>query len=298
MNLCSSVVELGEVARRRDAASRAVGWASRVNGRSWSRIGATVVAEERLQLLERGPERLAPSAAASPNVVSSDVAEPVDLRQRPLPERSAAGSSSIVSARFSFWLAKRRKTAGAAVDEAGQLLDRARRARRDLREVRRSRAGASPAAGPPAATAFAASRDSGAKRRKALARSRPPPLPSASTAAGEQQLQVVAGVAVEAGEEVVQVDVGLRSSRSRPWRRSSSCRPGLGRAGIELEHHVLEPGLRPQQQRGVRVDAFAVLLLDVQRRDRLAVDEVDAGDVADLARPETFTAWPWPGRMP
>jgi hypothetical protein len=56
----------------------------------------------------------------------------------------------------------------------------------------------------------------------------------------------------------------------------------LGGAGIDLDHHVVEVGFRPQQQAGVGVDQFEVLGFDVHADDGVAVLEVDRGDLADL----------------
>src|SRR5438105_4695551 len=69
------------------------------------------------------------------------------------------------------------------------------------------------------------------------------PSALALTARVEQDLQVVAGVAVELGEDLVQVDVGQRlRDRDRPAVLLP--RDG-GRARVELQDHVLEPGLGP-----------------------------------------------------
>ncbi len=56
----------------------------------------------------------------------------------------------------------------------------------------------------------------------------------------------------------------------------------LAVAGIDLDHHVVEVGLRPQQQAGVGVDQVEVFGLDVHADDGVAVFEVDRGDLADL----------------
>ena len=60
----------------------------------------------------------------------------------------------------------------------------------------------------------------------------------------------------------------------------SSNSPAALRARIELEEHVLEAGLRPQQDRRVLVDGQE-LAVDVHRHHRDAVVVLDLGDVAD-----------------
>ncbi len=50
----------------------------------------------------------------------------------------------------------------------------------------------------------------------------------------------------------------------------------------DLDHHVVEVGLRPQQHGRVGVDQLHVLGLDVHADDGVAVFEVDRGDLADL----------------
>ncbi len=52
--------------------------------------------------------------------------------------------------------------------------------------------------------------------------------------------------------------------------------------GLDLDGHVVEVGFRPQQQRRVGVDQVQVLRLDVHADHRVAVFEVDRGDLADL----------------
>jgi hypothetical protein len=99
-----------------------------------------------------------------------------------------------------------------------------------------------------------------------------------ASTAGDEQLQVLAGVAVERGEDLVEVDVRQRLADRddvpllEPWGRL--------RAGVELGDHVLQPRLGPQQDRRVAVHPL-VLGLDLQRHDRPAVLQLDLGDLAD-----------------
>ena len=96
---------------------------------------------------------------------------------------------------------------------------------------------------------------------------------------GDQQPQVVARVGVERGEDLVRVDVRRRVlDRDRPvllgHRRVAA-------AGLELDEHVLQAGLGPQQRGRVGVDEVLVLRVDVHPHDRAAVLELDLADVAD-----------------
>ncbi len=56
----------------------------------------------------------------------------------------------------------------------------------------------------------------------------------------------------------------------------------LAAAGFDLDDHVVEVGLRSQQQARVGVDQFHVFGLDVHADDGVAVFEIDRGDLADL----------------
>ena len=106
------------------------------------------------------------------------------------------------------------------------------------------------------------------------------PAPAQALArAADQELQVVARVVVEDGEDLVGVDVGRRvADRHRPAR----LRPRrAARARVELDEHVLEPGLRPQQRARVGVDEALVSRVEVHRHDGAAVLQVDLRDVAD-----------------
>ena len=97
--------------------------------------------------------------------------------------------------------------------------------------------------------------------------------------AGEQELDVLAGVRVERGEEGVEVGVrfglgerdvvaGLEMPRSGP--------------GADLDGHVVEVRFRPQQQGRVGVDQLHVLRFDVHADLGVAFLERDRGDLADL----------------
>ena len=96
--------------------------------------------------------------------------------------------------------------------------------------------------------------------------------------AGDQQLEVVARVAVERGQDLVRVDVG------RGVRGPDAAARGQRLAGarVHLEEHVLEPGLGAQQRGGVLLDVALVLLLELHRDHGLAVLELDLADLADL----------------
>ena len=101
----------------------------------------------------------------------------------------------------------------------------------------------------------------------------------AAAGVGDQQPQVVARVGVERAEDLVRVDVGRRRlDRDRPVLL------GHGRvaaARLELDEHVLQAGLGPQQRGRVGVDQVLVLAVDVHPDDRAAVLELDVADVAD-----------------
>ena len=98
-------------------------------------------------------------------------------------------------------------------------------------------------------------------------------------AAGDEQLDVLARVGVEGAEEGVEVDVrfGLREGEA-----VAVLDVLLAGAGVDLDDHVVEVGFRPQQQGRVGVDQVDVLRLDVHADDGVAVFEVDRGDLADL----------------
>src|SRR4051794_27190107 len=98
-------------------------------------------------------------------------------------------------------------------------------------------------------------------------------------AAGDEELQVAARVAVERREELVGVDVGQRLS-DRDDLLLVVDRPGGLRARRQLDNHVVQAGLRTQQRGRVLVHV-RVLLADLQRDDRAAVLELDLAQLAD-----------------
>ena len=95
----------------------------------------------------------------------------------------------------------------------------------------------------------------------------------------EQDAQVVARVGVERGEDLVEVDVGQRL-RGRDRLALGELAGVLG-ARVQLGDHVLEAGLGPQQHGRVAVDAACSRSMSMPMT-RLAVLELDAGDLADL----------------
>ena len=95
----------------------------------------------------------------------------------------------------------------------------------------------------------------------------------------QQQLEVVARVGVERGEDLVEVDVRQRLRGRDPLALGELAR--LRGAGIELGDHVLEPRLGAHENAGVPVDR-RVLALDVQSDHGPAALELHARDLADL----------------
>ena len=111
------------------------------------------------------------------------------------------------------------------------------------------------------------------------ARQRAPVAAQPLTAGAEQDGQVVARVGVQRREDLVEVDVRQRLAHRD---RVALVQPARGgRPRLELGHHVLQPGLGPQQHGRVAVDA-AVLRLHLHGDDGLAVLELDVRDLADL----------------
>ena len=96
--------------------------------------------------------------------------------------------------------------------------------------------------------------------------------------ARDQEAEVVARVGVERGEELVGVDVRRRVLRLDP----AAVLERLAVARVDLEEHVLQAGLRPQERRGVVLDEAVVLRLELELHDRVAVLELDLADLADL----------------
>ena len=97
-------------------------------------------------------------------------------------------------------------------------------------------------------------------------------------AGGQQHDEVVARVAVERRQDLVEVDV-RRGLRDRD-RVAFLERAGRLVARVHLDDHVLQAGLRAQQHRRVLVDR-RVLLADLQVDDGDAVLERDLADLAD-----------------
>ena len=96
--------------------------------------------------------------------------------------------------------------------------------------------------------------------------------------APEQQLQRRPRVAVERRQELVEVHV-----RQRPVDRDREAVGRLARgacARIDLQHHVVEAGLRAQHRRGVAVER--VVGVDLHRHDRPPVHEVDLRQLAHV----------------
>ena len=88
--------------------------------------------------------------------------------------------------------------------------------------------------------------------------------------------QVLARVAVQRGQQLVEVDVGLRLADRD---RAVLGQPAGGlRARVELDGHVLEPRLGPQEHRRVLVDAD-VGVVELEPEHGLAVVELHAGDL-------------------
>ena len=242
-----------EVGARDGRRSRSSGVASRTSGRRSSRRIGVGVAQQRAHVDQRRGELAHQRAAA---------------RARPAAARSASARASC-SAR-----ARRAERAGQPLDRlppapprgAPIVVERRRSwprpgspARSSFVRPRRARARAGCG---PAARSFArrsaiarvtrarAARASAACASSSARRSGPrslQPAPPAFAKIGE----VAARVGVERGEHLVRVDV-RRVSGDAGMRSPSSSRPpsssrGVGRAGVELDRHVVQPGLRPQQ---------------------------------------------------
>ena len=95
----------------------------------------------------------------------------------------------------------------------------------------------------------------------------------------EQQRQVVARVGVQRRQHLVEVDVGQRLRDRDPLALRQL--PGRLGARRQLGHHVLQAGLRAQEDGRVAIDR-RVLALDLHPHDRLAVLQLDARDLAHL----------------
>ena len=113
--------------------------------------------------------------------------------------------------------------------------------------------------------------------------------------ARHQQLEVRPRVRVERGVDLVRVDVRQRVGRPGCARRPSSTLPV---PGVDLDEHVLERRLRPQQRGGVLADQVLVLVLDLDVDDREPVLELDARDAARPRCPPRAPSGPGRARPP
>ena len=116
----------------------------------------------------------------------------------------------------------------------------------------------------------------GTEPRERLAQVRAAALETLARA-GDQQLQVVARVGVERGEELVRVDVGQRV-------RDLDAVALLERAAlarVDLDEHVLRAGLGAQQGARALAEQALVLAVELELHDGPAVLELDLADVAD-----------------
>ena len=99
------------------------------------------------------------------------------------------------------------------------------------------------------------------------------------TAGVQEHLQVGPRIGIELSEHLVGVYVLQRSGHAHATALGQVA--GVGRARIESKEHVLQAGLRPQQDRGVAIDRRE-LGLDLHVDHGLAVLERDRADLADL----------------
>ena len=114
--------------------------------------------------------------------------------------------------------------------------------------------------------------------------------------ARDQQLELVAGVAVELREHLVEADRRKRLRRAER-RAGVQRRTALGRSRVELGDHVVEPRLRSQQDRRIGVDAVAYCGSISMRRSG-APCFTDTPEIWPTETPEIVTACPWPGSTP
>ncbi len=100
------------------------------------------------------------------------------------------------------------------------------------------------------------------------------------TGAVDQELQVLARVGVQRRQDLIGIDrrVGVGHRNVEALLRHGS----LAGSRHELDEHVVEPGLGPQESGGVGVDEILVLVLDVHLHHGDAVLELDVADVPDL----------------
>ncbi len=117
---------------------------------------------------------------------------------------------------------------------------------------------------------------------------------------GQQQAQVRPGVAIEGGEDLVDVRVRRRIGDRNLVAVLVLVVVRVGvvvGARIELEEHVLQAGLRTEQDRRVLVDGEE-LAVDGHRHDRVTVLVVDGVDVADAdARHPDGLSLAWGDRL-
>ena len=102
----------------------------------------------------------------------------------------------------------------------------------------------------------------------------------ALTGAVDKQREVLARVAVKRGKHLVEVDLRIRVGQRDCVSRVDD-RSGRG-AGIELDEHVLQSRLWPEQRGGIGVDQVPVLGVDRHLHDRVAVLDADARERPDL----------------
>jgi hypothetical protein len=96
---------------------------------------------------------------------------------------------------------------------------------------------------------------------------------------------VPAGVRVEVGEHLVRVHVRgrLRDADPVAVAQAPAVRePGLGAAGVELDRHVVQPGLRTQIHRRIAVDRPDLVGFELEGHDGKPVLGLDLRDLAHL----------------
>ena len=220
-----------------------------------------LVADDRLGVLEEGPDRGVGGGERridgrrdcerGPELLG----EPAHLAERPLRGRRARPgavprpmsmlSSSPASASNTApeALTRRRRSPGrrpssayqqaVVVDQPLESLPAARGGARDPRQVAVQRL------------------EPAQRRREVLARGRADPCPPR-----HQQLEVGPRVRVESARDLVGVHVG----RVLPTANAAALREHRARPRIDLEEHVLQRGLGPQQRGGVLADQVRVAL--------------------------------------
>ncbi len=227
--------------------SLTLGRAARTNGRisSWM-IGVVSTRNGRVSR-SAGPSARAPGSSASSAGPSSSASTSVSASAVRV-SRSVPGSSATVADRFASCAANAAKTAleFSTNSASWSSLPPSSSTTSEKLWITRLRLRWRLASSPATASE---SRASGSNRRIVSASGLALPF-EPLRAAGEQQLQVRAGVAVEAREDLVDVDVGQRLADRDPLPRAELA--GLRGAGRELGHHVLEPRLRAAAGRSRR----------------------------------------------